>query len=93
MTAIQDLRLKTSLTFEHVDHLLANCCAKLYSLTLDGIEETSNGQRKVLRIAFEDPADRERFRETYQRTRNEATAPELPPLLHTANQAGGFGPF
>ena len=39
--------------------MLTTCCIKLYSMTLDGFEETTTGSRKVIRISFEDPADRE----------------------------------
>ncbi len=62
-----DLRLKTRLPYDSVEHLLSTCCIKLYSLSLDGIQETRNGPCKVLRISFEDPADRERFRVTFEK--------------------------
>ncbi len=81
MTALHDLKLKTLLSFERVEDLLGTCCTKLYSLTLDGIEESSSGQRKVLRISFEDPNDRERFRQTFQKSREDSFTPALPPTL------------
>jgi hypothetical protein len=62
-----DLRLKTWLPYDRVESLLQTCCTKLYSMTLDGIQETKNGPCKVLRISFEDPADRERFRNTFEK--------------------------
>lgn len=37
---------------------------------MDGIEDTKTGPRKVIRISFEDPADRERFRDTFQKARD-----------------------
>ncbi len=91
MTTIHDLRLKTSLSYEHIDDILAGCCLKLYSMTLDDIEESSRGQRKVLRISFEDPADRERFRVSYQKSRDEAASPLLPQSLNVTTPTGAFG--
>ena len=73
-----DLKLKTSLPYDNVENMLSNSCSKLYSMTLDGIEDTKSGPRKVIRISFEDPADRERFRANFQKTR-EATSSALPP--------------
>ena len=66
MTVHHDLKLKTWLPFERVEDLLASCCTKVYSVTLDDILNTQNGPCKVIRISFEDPADRERFRTTFQ---------------------------
>lgn len=60
-----DLRLRTLMPYDRVEELRASCCTKLYSLTLDGLQETRNGPCKVLRISFEDAADRERFRDTF----------------------------
>ncbi len=79
-----DLRLKTSLSYERVENLLSKACEKLYSMTLDGFEETKSGPRKVIRISFEDPADRERFRVNFQRSRD-SSAPSVPhpPTLAT----------
>jgi hypothetical protein len=72
MTAHHDLRLRTSLPYERVENMLTSACSKVYSMTLDGIEETKSGPRKVIRISFEDPADRERFRITFQKARDSA---------------------
>ena len=70
MTSTHDLKLKTALSYERVEHLLAASCTKVYSMTLDDIIETKSGPRKVLRISFEDAADRERFRDTFQKSRD-----------------------
>ncbi len=69
MSEHHDLRLKTSLPYERVETMLTTCCSKLYSMSLDGFEETKSGPRKVIRISFEDPADRERFRVSFQKSR------------------------
>ena len=66
-----DIKLKTTLPYERVEHLLEACCTKLYSMTLDDIIETKAGPRKVIRISFEDAADRDRFRDTFQRSRDQ----------------------
>lgn len=52
MNEHHDLRLKTSLPYERVANMLTTCCSKLYSMTLDGFEETKSGPRKVTRISF-----------------------------------------
>ena len=79
MGAFHDLRLKTSLPYDRVESMLLTACTKLYSMTLDGFEETKSGPRKVIRISFEDPADRERFRNTFQKSRDTRTAAVPPP--------------
>lgn len=76
-----DLKLKTSSAYERIEHLLEACCSKLYSMTFEGIEDTDDGPRKVIRISFEDPGDRERFRSAYQRSRDD---------LDTSALAAGF---
>jgi hypothetical protein len=70
------------LPYERVENMLTTCCIKLYSMTLDGFEETKAGPRKVIRISFEDPSDRERFRVSFQKTRglDKADIP-MPPTL------------
>jgi hypothetical protein len=78
MTISHDLKLKTALPYTKVEHLLSTCCSKRYSMTLDDIEETENGPRKVIRITFEDPADREQFRNTFQQARGESAHPKEP---------------
>ncbi len=81
MDTIHDLRLKTSLPYDSVESMLSRSCSKLYSMTLDGIEDSKGGQpRKVIRISFEDPADRERFREHFQKARD--TSPLGTPKPH-----------
>ena len=82
MNEHHDLRLKTALSYERVENMLTTCCVKIYSMTLDGFEETRSGPRKIIRISFEDPADRERFRMTFQRTRDtKSSSVPLPPTL------------
>lgn len=70
MTAHHDLRLRTSLPYERIESMLTTSCTKVYSMSLDGFIETKSGPRKVIRISFEDPADRERFRVTFQKARD-----------------------
>lgn len=78
MTAHHDLRFKTSLPYERVEYLLTACCTKLYSISLDNVEQTPSGPQKVIRISFEDANDRERFRSTFQRSRD-----QVPPAFGT----------
>ena len=78
MTAQHDLKLRTWLPYDRIEHLLAACCHKVYSMTLDHMEDTDQGPRKVIRISFEDPADRERFRVTFQKSQDEMLPPPRP---------------
>jgi hypothetical protein len=88
MSAHHDLKLTTALSYENVEQILTSCCSKLYSMTLDGIEESKSGIRKVIRISFEDPADRERFRHSFKKTRS------IKPLSNTRRPKAPFpAPF
>jgi hypothetical protein len=78
MTSSHDLKLRTRLPYERVEHLLTACCTKLYSMTLDGIDMTDRGPCKVMKISFEDPADRERFRNAFQKAHDQASASPPP---------------
>ena len=78
MTAQHDLKLRTWLPYDRIEHLLAACCHKVYSMTLDNMEDTDHGLRKVIRISFEDPADRERFRIAFQKSQDEMLPPPRP---------------
>lgn len=71
-----DIKLKTALPYERLEHLLEACCTKLYSMTLDDIIETKSGPRKVIRISFEDATDCDRFRDTFRKSRD-----QVPPVL------------
>ncbi len=70
-----DLQLRTWLPYDRIEHLLSACCTKVYSMTLENMEDTDHGPRKVLRISFEEPADRERFRVTFQKSQTDAISP------------------
>lgn len=87
MTTHHDLKLRTWLPYDRIEHLLAACCAKLYSMTLENMEETDHGPRKVIRISFEDPSDRERFRETFQKSQEEMRSPVMPAVVGTRSRA------
>lgn len=63
-----ELKIRTALPYERVENFLTACCTKHYSMTLDRVEASKNGPCKVLRIAFEDAADCERFRVTFERS-------------------------
>jgi hypothetical protein len=81
MSTNHDLKLRTWLPYDRIEHLLGACCTKLYSMTLESMEETDHGPRKVIRISFEDPADRERFRDTFQKSQEEMRAPVVPSVV------------
>jgi len=84
MNAHHDLRLRTSLPYDRVESMLTTCCTKLYSMTLDGFVETKSGPRKVIKISFEDAADRERFKTTFQKNRDTLSSDvPMPPTLAT----------
>lgn len=72
-----DLKLRTWLPYDRIEHLLAACCTKIYSMTLENMEDTDRGPRKVIRISFEEPADRERFRVTFQKSQDAAASPAM----------------
>ncbi len=77
MTMHHDLKLRTWLPYDRIEHLLEACCSKVYSMTLDNMEDTDHGPRKVIRISFEDPADRERFRVAFQKSQDDMIAPAM----------------
>jgi hypothetical protein len=87
MSINHDLKLRTWLPYDRIEHLLAACCTKRYSMTLENMEETDHGPRKVIRISFEDPADRERFRLTFQKSQEEMHAPVMPSVARTKPRA------
>lgn len=82
MTAHHALKLRTWLSYERIENLLAASCRKLYSMSLDNVEDTDHGPRKVIRISFEDPTDRERFRETFQKSQMETPIPVQAAAFH-----------
>jgi hypothetical protein len=82
MTAHHDLKLRTWLSYERIENLLAASCRKIYSMSLDNVEDTDHGPRKVIRISFEDPADRERFRDTFQKSQMETPIPVRAEAFH-----------
>ena len=56
------LTLKTALSGQTIDRLLSDACQRDYVISFDGTEETVRGPRKIIRISFTHPDDRERFR-------------------------------
>ncbi len=56
------LTLKTALSGQTIERLLSGACMKAYAVAFEGIEETPRGERKILKIFFDLPGDRERFR-------------------------------
>jgi len=82
MTAHHALKLRTWLSYERIENLLAASCRKLYSMSLDSVEDTDHGPRKVIRISFEDPTDRERFRDTFQKSQMETPIPVQAAAFH-----------
>jgi hypothetical protein len=82
MTAQHDLKLRTWMPYQRIENLLAASCRKLYSMTLDNVEDTDHGPRKVIRISFEDPADRERFRDTFQKSQMDTPIPTQAAAFH-----------
>ena len=68
------LTLRTALSGHTIERLLSGACVKPYSVSLEGIEETPKGQRKVIKIAFNVPEDRQRFRFQLRRLADAAPA-------------------
>jgi hypothetical protein len=56
------LTLKTMLSPHTLEELLTVSCPHAYSLAEVGKEETERGARQVIRLTFNEPQDRQRFR-------------------------------
>ncbi len=62
MVEVFGLTLKTKLSGETLERLLAIACRTTPRISFEGSEQTESGPKKIVRIAFENPDDRERFR-------------------------------
>jgi hypothetical protein len=64
------LKLATWLRPDQIEYALKAACKEPYSLVFDGVEETNEGPRKIMKISFETAQDRDRFKATFQHYRN-----------------------
>ena len=64
------LKLTTWLHPEQIEAALKAACKGPYAYSLDGVEETSEGPRKIMKISFETAEDRQRFKATFQQYRD-----------------------
>ena len=74
MTEMYALVLKTKLSGETLERLLASVCQRPYTMVFDGTEVTPKGEKKIMRIAFDHADDRIRFRQGLRRLANAAPA-------------------
>jgi hypothetical protein len=68
-------KLKTRLSFEELDSLVAEYARRPYQITLGGIDEVGSIPAKIMIIRFDDPEDYERLRILFARRRTPMAAP------------------
>jgi len=69
------LMLKTKLSGQTLERLLTGACAKSFSVAFDGVEHTVQGEKKIVKISFDIPEDRDRFRMYLRRLADAAPSP------------------
>ena len=70
------LTFRTKLSARTLEQLLATACQRGFALTFTGIEGEDSDLRKLVKITFDHPMDRERFRAHMRRLA--ATSPRAP---------------
>jgi hypothetical protein len=73
------LMLKTALSGQTVERLIAGVCLSTFQVAFEGIEQTPNGERKVIRISFKIEEDRERFRRELRKLASSAPKEQSKP--------------
>lgn len=59
------MTFSTRLSAKMIDQLLEAHCRKGRNVRFNGLDITNDGTQKMVTIEFEDPSDRDRFRDAY----------------------------
>jgi hypothetical protein len=73
------MTFNTMLSAQMIDQLIDSQCMKGRNVRFSGLEMTAQGTRKTVTIEFEDPRDRDRFRNAYNSLNRQADAASQAP--------------
>jgi hypothetical protein len=65
MARVNGFKIRTRLSYEALDNILAQYCRKTYQIILGGLDTSGGIPRKIMVLAFEDDADRARVRHVF----------------------------
>jgi hypothetical protein len=65
MARVNGFKIRTRLSYEALDNILAQYCRKTYQIILGGLDNSGNMPRKIMVLAFEDEEDRVRVKHVF----------------------------
>ena len=65
MAKVNGFKIRTSLSYDALDSILAQYCRKSYQIILGGLDTSGKTPRKIMVLAFEDVEDRTRVRHVF----------------------------